>query len=378
MDVVARWSLFSLCVACSTLWSSCGAPSPEETTPDELQFEEPTPEPAPAEETRMPEPVASPRALGPTATFAELTAAARTLDEQLAGDVESDCLLRGTGELGAAFRLEADLAVAVRPLAQPPADLADVVEQRGGKVAVLSRWGPRGETDDALVISSFTSTPPVTGVALVVFVTERGVYQRLTSGELSPELAGPFPLRRLETSLPSARPRGADVFVTASAGTSLTRLREALLFVPPGVVAALAVSLDSTVRPPATNTRGNRAGMCPDGLPASDVERGELDVERLRDALPPLTEAGARCFTTTRAESATGGRVEVAFRVSPDGSVDHACAVRDELGDAQLRECVLRAVRALRFPEPSGGAVDVQLPILLRPAERPAPAMICR
>ena len=61
-----------------------------------------------------------PRALPGSAVFGDLVEVARALDERRDSRSESGCLLRASP---GAYRLEADLAVAVRPLPQAPEEL---------------------------------------------------------------------------------------------------------------------------------------------------------------------------------------------------------------------------------------------------------------
>jgi hypothetical protein len=52
------------------------------------------------------------------------------------------------------------------------------------------------------------------------------------------------------------------------------------------------------------------------------------------------------------------------MRIAADGKPRELCMVKDTIGDAVLRRCVVQAARTLNFPAPSpAGFVDVQLPL---------------
>ena len=67
--------------------------------------------------------------------------------------------------------------------------------------------------------------------------------------------------------------------------------------------------------------------------------------------------------------ASAGGLVELTLRVGPDGAVSDACLLSDELGGTTLRDCLIRAAQATRFPRPMpAGSVDLALPLRLRPS----------
>ncbi|MFW5876139.1 MAG: hypothetical protein ACOCXM_05340, partial [Myxococcota bacterium] len=102
--------------------AACQPDRPAQRAPGARSEGSSTP-PASAETDPRPPPSAH-RALGPAATFGELVAAARALDDAGAGDADAGCLLRSPPTSAGGWRLEADLAVAVRPLPDAPANLA--------------------------------------------------------------------------------------------------------------------------------------------------------------------------------------------------------------------------------------------------------------
>ena len=74
-----------------------------------------------------------------------------------------------------------------------------------------------------------------------------------------------------------------------------------------------------------------------------------------------------------RAETRPGlsGRVSVRFVVAADGSVASAEVASSTLGDAEVEDCVRRAVTRVSFPPPRGGApVTVTYPFTFASAQR--------
>lgn len=349
---------------------ACGGPrAPAPVSVDEADH------PVPVDEEPPPPDV---RSLAPDATFAELLDAARTLDDRRDQESEAGCLLRR------AWRLEADLAVAVRPLPAAPDDLDDVLAAEPGPINVLSRWGAYGPGDPQQPsFSAVTTTlPPRREPAIVWAITERGAYVR-SSAEPAREL-DPVPLARLASTLPSADAVGA-LFVTAEAGTPISRVAEALATLPAELAGrvALAVPLAPGTRLPAPPTIAEgdaSAGLCTEGLPElpDSAPAGDLRADAIVQSLGPLRQAAGTCVSSTQGPGAAGGRVTLAMRIGPDGRVHEACAVRDETQDPALRECLVRAARAVAFPSPDPpGFVDVQLPLVLAPLESQRQAPLC-
>jgi hypothetical protein len=269
------------------------------------------------------------RALGLTATFGDLVSAARALEDAGAADASVGCLLRGSGP----YRLEADLAVAMRPLPEAPADL-DARLESARSVRLFSRWGQLGLGGD-LAAAAFTTTAPPRGEHATAWVlTDRGLWI-LPVGE-GPARAGPLALREAGARATGAAARGL-VVVLAEAGVALADLRTVLAALA-GTHAnvALAVSLAAEVRLPApTPASASNEGLCPDGLPElADGERGQLSAQAivgscatvqpaaskpLRAKPPPAAASSSRCASAPKAPSPT--------RASPrTGSATLACA----------------------------------------------------
>ncbi len=336
-------------------------------------------EPATSGEEDAP-PSSDPRALGPDARFADLLAAARTLDDRRDSESPEGCLLRR------GFRLEADLAVAVRPLPSAPDDLDDELARHPGPVNALSRWGAYGSGEpSAPSFAAVTTTlPPRREPAVVWAITDEGVYVR--SSRRPAASPDPIPVDALSASVASAGVEDIGVlFVTAESGTSLARLAEVLALVPPalsgrvGLAVALAPGTRLPAPPDAAPEVDAAAGLCPDGLPETDAPLGELRPETIVQSLGPLRQAAEICVSGTTGPGAAGGRVVLALRIGADGTIDEACAVEDAPGDPALRACLLRATRSVGFPAPSpAGVVDVQLPLVLAPLPAQRQAPLCR
>lgn len=345
---------------------ACGAP------PTPAPRQAPSSE-APPSEARPPD---DPRALGPAPRFADLVAAARTLDDRRDQESNAGCLLRR------GWRLEADLAVAVRPLPPAPDDLDDTLARHPGPVNILSRWGAYGSgAPSAPSFSAVTTTlPPRREPALVWALTDEGVYVRSSREPMS---AAPIALDAL--SLPEPDAVGA-LFITAEAGTSLERLAQLLARAPDALAGrvGLAVALAPETRLPeiagASAPVDPRAHLCPGGLPAlaDDAPLGDLRPDAIVQRLDPLRQAASACVSASEGPGAAGGRVVLGIRIGPGGVVTDACAVEDATADPALRGCLVRAARSVAFPAPSpDGSVDVQLPLLLAPLALQHQAPLC-
>jgi hypothetical protein len=294
-------------------------------------------------------------------------------------------VLRAPTASGAPWRLEADVAVALRPLPAAWADLDAPLRTRRGAARLLSRWGQTRAEPVALALAAFTGTQPtdptLPGVAVVL--TDAGAWVLGTTRD-SPAATTPVAVASLPEVVRAvvAGNAPAQIFVTAEEGVSLEILRTALATLAPfGAPIALAVPLAPDVRLPAEPVVPPEVmdrGFCGSGLPepAADAVEGELPESALREALGPLRDAAARCLVSASGRAASGGRLELALRVTAEGRVGEACVLRDPILDPALRLCVLAAAQSLRFPTPRpAGFVDLALPLRLAPdaalAQRP-------
>lgn len=319
------------------------------------------------------------RELGAEPTFADLLSAARRLDDRRDQGSDAGCLLR-RGALG--FRLEADLAVAVRPLPEAPDDLEERLASDLGPVNVLTRWRAYGSGDAARpsFVAVTTTLPPLQEPARVWVVTPSGVIARASNATATSRDA--IALDAAATALPADL--GA-LFITAAPTLPLARLAEVLARVPDSLAGkvALAVALGAGTRlpaPPEAQAEADDA-HCPGGLPPlpADAAEGDLSPTDLISSLGPLRQGASICVGATQGPGAAGGRVVLAFRVSPDGTVNEACVVEDATNDPGLRSCLARATRTIAFPSPRPpGFVDAQLPLVLAPLESQRQRALCR
>jgi hypothetical protein len=304
-----------------------------------------------------PPPLPSDRALASDATFGDLVTAAVRQDDRRASDSDSGCLVRS---IGVGFVLEADLSVAVRGLPEAPSAIGDRLHGTNGRVRVLTRLGSYG-TASPLVAVALTTLPgvsPRTGALLVQ--THAGVYVLRTDAASETRPVDPAVAIAQLAALDVA-----SVFVTADADVSLVDFVSLLAALPSsldGRVAIAAMLPEDAQAPGEATDAAPEAAIC-DGLPVDEMAVGDLSTESLRASLGALVPAAQACVATSA--SGLGGVVRVAFRVGVDGHVSAACVREDATGDAILRACLVAAVSTLSFPAPTGGAVDVELPLRL-------------
>lgn len=99
--------------------------------------------------------------------------------------------------------------------------------------------------------------------------------------------------------------------------------------------------------------------------------------EPCRGREPPelLTALGAKarqarsCYERGLSnDSELSGRIEVAMRVSANGTVCAVSAAKNTLGDSGVTSCVLQRFRTGNYPKPAGGCVNIAVPINFMPA----------
>lgn len=322
------------------------------------------------------EEVRDPRELPSGATYADLVAAARALDER--SDAEpSTCLLRPAVDGASGPRLEAEVAVAVRPLPEAAVDVLARVEGRG-PVRGLSRWGQRGA--GRLSALAFTPVGAARVATAVMFIGREGVRVRQLDGEMPAEHAGLLDHAALPLALQAIAAEA--VWVTADAALPVTQLREWLALADssanPRSIAFAVLLPDGVPLPDAPSHAGTR-GLCPEGLSAA-TDDGSMEPADAVAALGPFREGASRCLRMAPAEAAGGGRLDLAFRVGSDGEVAEACARRDSVQSEAVRTCVLDALRGVRFPvpDPPGSTAQIALPVVLHPQTEAAPRTICQ
>lgn len=312
----------------------------------------------------------SQRALAADATFGDLVAAAVHEDEMRASDSDAGCLLRPRPD---GYDLAADLSVAVRGLPPAATGLRARVAGSGGRARVLTRLGSYGTSSPLVAVALTTLAGAPTRTGLLVVLTRSGAHVLRTDASAGMREA---PSLEEASSLVDAAARGSSdvVFVTADGDVPLSDVAGFLRGLDAsldGRVALAAVLPEDARAPEDAAPAIDVAPVC-QGLPAlpDDAPTGEVDPADLRAALSSsLVPAAQACVATSA--SGLGGLLRVAFRIGPDGHVIDACVTEDVTGDATLRACLLDAVRALALPRPSGGAVDVELPLRLELAQDP-------
>jgi hypothetical protein len=321
----------------------------------------------------------SDRALPAHATFAHLVAAARGLDEAQAGEAAASCLLRSPRGDGS-YRLEASVAVAVRPLPAPPTDLSGHLGAAAGSpFAALTPWGHLGPQDAPVAFATFTAfPPPAPGPVVVVGVTREGATVMGATGAPATQLT-----HASAAQLLGGAGRQASLWLlTAEADLPLERLERFLATLPAaGPPLVLAVPLPLGTQLPDLPTEGDGGEpVCTDGLaplPPGEDE-GDMNAARASAALGPLREAVSACAAALPHAAARPARIVIHLRVDPHGAVSEACAAEDTSASALLRGCVLRAARRLRFAPPNPpGWVDLALPVVVAPETPPVQRPLC-
>jgi hypothetical protein len=114
-----------------------------------------------------------------------------------------------------------------------------------------------------------------------------------------------------------------------------------------------------------------------DAPKVASVKRDPGCEEPCRGREPPelLTALGAKarqarsCYERALSNnSALSGRIEVAMRVSSNGTTCAVSAAKNTLGDAAVTNCVLQRFRMGSYPKPAGGCVNIAVPINFMPA----------
>ncbi|MFO0744903.1 MAG: AgmX/PglI C-terminal domain-containing protein [Myxococcota bacterium] len=122
----------------------------------------------------------------------------------------------------------------------------------------------------------------------------------------------------------------------------------------PGVVVALA---------PRSARKVPKVELGPGAVGGSYCKRADIEsaVRRRAGAIRSCYEQRLQVNESLR------GTVAVHWTIGLDGKVMAADAAKDTLGDGATTQCVLRAVRGMRFPEPDGGICVVSWPFVFNP-----------
>jgi hypothetical protein len=103
--------------------------------------------------------------------------------------------------------------------------------------------------------------------------------------------------------------------------------------------------------------------------PSCDSPCNGRETAELLSALGAKAGQARSCYEKALSNNgALAGRLEVAVRVSPTGSACSASIGKDGLGDAAVTSCLLSRFRSGKYPQPTGGCVDVSVPMNFMPA----------
>jgi outer membrane biosynthesis protein TonB len=90
----------------------------------------------------------------------------------------------------------------------------------------------------------------------------------------------------------------------------------------------------------------------------------------LQSALSARAAASRPCYERAlRVNAALTGKLLVSVRVDPSGLVCNASIAQDGVHSAEVSTCVMGMFRNSRFPAPTGGCVDVNVPMSFVPKE---------
>jgi hypothetical protein len=90
----------------------------------------------------------------------------------------------------------------------------------------------------------------------------------------------------------------------------------------------------------------------------------------LAQALQFHARQGRRCYDNALAQDPTlKGKVSIAVRVGANGTLCSAGVASNELGNANVANCIANQFRTSSFPAPKGGCADFNIPINLVPRQ---------
>lgn len=300
------------------------------------------------------------RELAKTATFGDLVAAAIKIGATDKATSTAGCNLRRMRD--GSYRFEATIAPGT--YAPPPSDLDDLITKTGPGVIIATPFGNAG-TGSGITLQTLSPLPKSVGASLVpaFFVTDGGVYMKVTMqrgmsfGAGAVEKLKPNEVERVKREL---APRAEAIVIAAEPDVKLDRLREVLEWVEDAkgpVVFAVPLGKDAKVPKAATGAKAPLgADGCPGGADLMDIPKGsvpgEYSMSKIGDVNDDHKKDAMQCSAKLPPGNA-GGRMKVDFRIEPDGKVSKACVMKDEIGDAALRACVLEKTRAHVFEKPS-------------------------
>lgn len=98
------------------------------------------------------------------------------------------------------------------------------------------------------------------------------------------------------------------------------------------------------------------------------VKQGTIDRRRLSAFIRSKQGQVRQCYERRlRQNHMLQGTLVAQIKIAPSGRASSVSFPQDTLRDGQVRECVSRAIKGWRFPEPEGGFVTVSNPFRFAP-----------
>lgn len=98
---------------------------------------------------------------------------------------------------------------------------------------------------------------------------------------------------------------------------------------------------------------------------ANDSVQGDLEFELISQTLNDNIGGIKFCYELGLKRNPTlSGKVEVEFTIDEDGRVSDASVKSSTLKDKRVEDCIIRKLRSLKFPQPSGGKITVKYPFV--------------
>lgn len=124
-----------------------------------------------------------------------------------------------------------------------------------------------------------------------------------------------------------------------------------------------APSVAAAPKPVVANAQNKRPSPC-------DATCGGTATAELQSALRAKAGQARSCYERALSHnSELQGSLAVQVRIGPGGEVCAATLAKDKLGDPTVTGCVVQRFRGGPFPKPSGGCVDVEVPINFVPRQ---------
>jgi hypothetical protein len=90
----------------------------------------------------------------------------------------------------------------------------------------------------------------------------------------------------------------------------------------------------------------------------------------LNTAISGRAGAARPCYERAlRVNSALQGKLMITVRIDPQGNVCSASVSQDAIHSPEVSNCVMGMFRSAKFPPPSGGCIDAQVPLSFVPRE---------